>query len=90
MLVTEDGLECKSEDDKRWNGTLPQFSFFPATGLSKSSELQRALPEDSCDHRGDAGLLHVRGGGLLFVFSASFEAPHLPPFLCRVRSWKAW
>ncbi|CAE7393135.1 ddx1 [Symbiodinium sp. CCMP2592] len=24
VLVTEDGLECKSEDDKRWNGTLPQ------------------------------------------------------------------
>ena len=21
MLVTEDGMECKSEDDKRWNGT---------------------------------------------------------------------
>eukprot|EP00439_Symbiodinium_sp_Y106_P087040 s244_g38.t1 len=26
VLVTEDGLECKSEDDKRWNGTLPQLS----------------------------------------------------------------
>lgn len=21
VLVTEDGMECKSEDDKRWNGT---------------------------------------------------------------------
>ena len=22
VLVTEDGMECKSEDDKRWNGIL--------------------------------------------------------------------
>lgn len=24
VLVTEDGMECKSEDDKRWNGSRSQ------------------------------------------------------------------
>ena len=84
VLVTEDGLECKSEDDKRWNGTLPQLSLLSKhpSGTRKfesyiaSVFLSRAPPpEDSCDHRGDAGLLHVRGGGPLLTFGPSFEVP---------------